>query len=189
MKTSEEMLQYCLDNKYIEVYNKKNILKFFDIIQKNLFKDEEVLIVFIGLHNYRSASKHDGNFAYAITNKRVLMSQKKLFGEIYQVVLLNNLNDITFQTGLVFGVITIDTMKETFNVAIRKAVAQDINDKLQGITYAVKNNTSKLQQVISQTQKSILEQLKALEDLFDMGILTDEEFTVQKNKILNRIRK
>lgn len=50
---------------------------------------------FIGLHNYKSASKHDNNFAYAITNKRLILSQQQALGEVVQSINLDNINDVT----------------------------------------------------------------------------------------------
>lgn len=82
MKTAEEMYNYCVSNGYGKGFNKKNSIKHFSIIQDALFPDEEVLCTFIGLHNYVSAAKHDNNFAYAITNKRVIMGQKKLLDKM-----------------------------------------------------------------------------------------------------------
>lgn len=182
MRTAQEMYQYCLDNKFGQGYNQKNALKHFSIIEKNLSADEDILMTFIGIHNYKSATKHDNNFAYAITNKRILMAQKKVIGEVFQVVLMDNLNDITLQTGIVFGVITIDTFKEKFNVAIAKNEAQNINNKIHEIIYLARNKATNIQQ---QSKKSVVEQLKELKELLDMGILTQDEFNSQKVKILN----
>lgn len=72
-------------------------------------------------------TKHDNNYAYAISNKRIIMAQKKLIGETLQSVAINNLNDVTLSTGLVLGIITIDTIKEKFNVGVAKHVDRSIN--------------------------------------------------------------
>lgn len=73
MRTANEMYQFCLDNGYGQGFNTRNSIKHFGIIEKNLGNDENVLFAFIGLHNYVSISKHDNNFAYAVTNKRRAM--------------------------------------------------------------------------------------------------------------------
>ena len=51
------------------------------------------------------------------------MAQKKVLGEIIQTVSLKNVNDITMTTGAITGIITIDTVKETFNIVINKSAA------------------------------------------------------------------
>lgn len=81
MKTAEQMYEYCLENNFGQGFTKKWGLKHFRVIEKNLLPNEEVLMTFIGLHNYQSMTKHDGNYAYAITNNRILIAQKKVIGE------------------------------------------------------------------------------------------------------------
>lgn len=180
MRTAHEMYQHCLDNHYGRGYNQKNALKHFGIIEKNLSSDENILMTFIGIHNYHSTTKHDNNFAYAITNKRILMAQKKIVGEVFQVVLMDNLNDITLRTGMVFGIIEIDTFKEKFNVAIAKQEAENINKKIHEIIYSAKNKAS----IDIQPHVSMVDQLKDIKELLDLGILTQVEFDLQKAKIL-----
>ena len=130
MRTAEEMYDYCKKNDYGQGVNKKWDIKHFTLIQDSLAPDEEVLMCFVGIHNYVSASKHDGNYAYAITNKRIIMAQKKMIGESIQSIAFNNLNDITLSTGLLMGVIVIDTVKEVFNVGVNKKQARKINEQI-----------------------------------------------------------
>ena len=99
MSTAEGMYQYCVDNHFGSGFNKKWGIKHFGILEKNLMPDEEVYMTFIGLHNFESATKHDGNYAYAITNKRIIFGQKALAGEKFKSVYHEKINDITFETG------------------------------------------------------------------------------------------
>nr|WP_279325660.1 PH domain-containing protein [Clostridium tertium] len=161
-------------------------LKHFQLIEKSLGSDEEILMCFIGLHNYISSSKHDSNFAYAVTNKRIIMAQKKMLGEIIQTVSLKNVNDITMTTGAITGIITIDTVKETFNVAINKSAARNINDKIHELILDIqesKVNSSSQKIGLEQTYSSADEILK-FKELFDMGVITEEEFNIKKKQIL-----
>lgn len=68
MRTAEGMYQYCLDNKFGQGFNEKWGIKHFEVLEENLMNGEEALMTFIGLHNYQSTTKHENNFAYAITN-------------------------------------------------------------------------------------------------------------------------
>lgn len=189
LKTAEGMYQYCLNNKLGSGWNKKWGTKHFKIIEENLLPDEEVKMPFIGLHNSISITKHDGNFAYALTNKRIMMAQKKaVTGEIFQSVSLNNINDITFQSGLVYGKITIDTIKETFNIEVDKDTAKRIKSLLHTIMDELKNVsvTSDVDMLsTAQNQLSIADELKKYKELLDLGVLTQEEFEKQKSKLLN----
>ena len=180
--TAKEMYQYCKDNGFGEGMTEKWGIKHFSVIEKDLSSDEKVLMCFIGLHNYISATKHDDYFAYVITNKRIIMAQKKLFGEALQSVLIDNLNDITIDTGAIFGKVTFDTMKEIFNVGTNKNSAKNIHSRVQKILFDLKNN--KNSSVQSQNISSADELLK-YKQLLDMGAITEDEYNEKKKLLLN----
>lgn len=77
MKTAVEMYQYCVNNNYGKGISKSWCEKHFNVIAKNLNPNEEVLMTFMGLNDFISMTKHNGNWAYAITNQRILVGQKK----------------------------------------------------------------------------------------------------------------
>lgn len=176
MRTAEEMYNYCIENNFGQGFNKKWALRHFKVVEKNLLPDEEALIAFIGLHNYKSMTNHDGNYAYAITNQRVIMGQKKLIGENLKVVLLNMLNDVSASTGTMIGTITFDTVKETFNVMVDKKQTNNIMSKIHDIIFDKSKESNKT--------GSVVDELKGLKELLDSGVLTQEEFDEQKAKIL-----
>lgn len=185
-RNANDMYKYCIDNNYGMGTDKSWALKHFQLIERSLGSDEEILMCFIGLHNYISSSKHDSNFAYAVTNKRIIMAQKKMIGEIIQTVSLKNVNDITMTTGAITGIITIDTVKETFNVAINKSAARNINDKIHELILDIqesKVNSGEQKIRVEQTYSSVDEILK-FKELFDMGVITEEEFNIKKKQIL-----
>lgn len=181
MKTAQEMYQYCIDNNYGQGWNKKWSLKHFSLIERALADDEEVLMCFAGLHNYVSTSQHDNNFAYAITPKRIIMAQQKVIGQVFQTVDIDNLNDITLNTGMLMGIITIDTIKEKFNVAVGKDIARNINDAIHDILFSLKEE--KKSSVSPQTIDSTDVILK-FKNLLDMGAITQEEFDRKKKELL-----
>ena len=181
MRTAEEMYQYCLDNNFGEGMNKKWGVKHFSLIEQALRPDEDVIMCFIGLHNYVSATKHDDNFAYAITSKRIIMAQQKLIGQNFQTVEIDNLNDVTMSTGLIMGIITIDTIKEKFNVAVNRLAATSINNKIHDVLSSLKQN--KNTPTIVQSSSSADEILK-FKNLLDMGVISQEEFDKKKSELL-----
>ena len=121
MSRAENMYNYCKENKFGSGFNEKWGIKHFKVLQDNLFRGEKVLMTFIGLHNYISTTKHDSNYAYAITNKRIIFGQKSLTGEKFKAVNHERINDITFNKGIIFGVLTIDTPQEKFTIALDSA--------------------------------------------------------------------
>ena len=66
LNNAKQMYQYCIANNFGKGMNQNWGIKHFTLIQNSLQSDEEVLMCFIGLHNYISMTKHDNNFAYAL---------------------------------------------------------------------------------------------------------------------------
>ncbi|MEK4578926.1 MULTISPECIES: PH domain-containing protein [Bacillus] len=184
MSTAEGMYQYCVDNNFGSGYNEKWGLKHFGVLEKNLMQAEEVLMTFIGLHNYESATKHDRNFAYAITNKRIMFGQNSLTGEKFKSVAYEKINDIKFEKGLLFGVLTIDTPQEKFNISLEKDSATAINKNVHQVLDSLKNSTTETQPV-STAVISVADELKKFKELLDIGVITEEEFNAKKKQLLN----
>ncbi|MGY2613737.1 PH domain-containing protein [Bacillus pretiosus] len=136
--TAEGMYRYCVDNKFGTGFNEKWGVKHSGILEKNLMQDEKVLMTFIGIHNSKSTTKHDGNFAYAITDKRIIFGQKSLMSETFKAVDFDRINDITFEKGLLFGTLTIDTPQEKFNVSLDKGSAASINKNIHQVLDSLK---------------------------------------------------
>lgn len=183
MKTAQEMYQYCIDNGFGEGQNKKWGTKHFSLIEQALGNDEYAIMCFIGLHNYVSMTKHDSNFAYAITNKRIIMAQQKVIGQNFQTVAIDNLNDVTMTTGAVFGTIVIDTIKETFNVGVNKIVAKNINNVIHDVLLSLKEDKKASANTNAPTASSADEILK-YKNLLDMGAITQDEFDEKKRQLL-----
>lgn len=187
LKTAEEMYKYCAENNLGTGMTKGWAIKHFNLLIENLKPDEKIYSVFIGLHNYKSMSKHDNNFAYAITNKRIIMAQHKILGANIQSVNIDNINDITLSktgiAGIGIGTVCIDTYKETFNVGINVTFASNVyncvHNALDEIKGSTLGNTS-----TPPVYNNPTEQLKEMKELLDMGIITPDEFNIKKKQIL-----
>ena len=182
MRTAEEMYQYCIDHNFGEGMNKKWGIKHFSLIERAIKDDESPIMCFIGFHNYVSPTKHDNNFAYAITNKRILIAQQKLVGQTFQTVDIASLNDVTMTTGVLMGIITIDTIKEKFNVAVNKKVAESINNTIHDVLFSLKQQKRNIAQ--ERPASSVADELLKFKNLLDMGVITQEEFDKKKRELL-----
>lgn len=171
----KEMYDYIEDNKLGYELTKGFAIKHCDLLLSKLQPDEEILVPFLGLHNFISATKHDKTFAYALTNKRFVLAQKKIIGEAYQSILLDNLNDITYNKGLLGGVLEVDTIKEKFNVYAQKQFIGNIYDLLHTNLEKLKSTTN---------TSSNLDEILKLKQLLDMGAITKEEFENKKAQLL-----
>lgn len=179
MRTAKEMAKFCKDNNTGSGMGRKWTLKHFKVVEKQLHNDEEVLFAFVGLYNYISASKHQSNFAIAVTNERIIAGQKKLIGENINTISRRNLNDISKTTGVIMGVLNIDTFKESFNIGTNKKEINTIYEGLNRVLFEQKN-TSKG----SGATQSPASQLKEFKELLDMDIITQDEFDAKKKEIL-----
>lgn len=126
MKTTNDFVDFCKENETGTGFNEKWLNKHFSVIETNLMNDEVGKVAFVGLKDFDSPTKHSGNYAYLITNKRIIMGQKKLIGENIVTVSLKNINDISMSIGIVFTKIVFDTIKETFGIGVSKAHGQNI---------------------------------------------------------------
>lgn len=187
MRTANEMYDNCVINGYGMGQNRKWALKHFSIIEKALSKDEEVLMCFIGLHNYISPTKHDQNYAYAVTSKRIMMAQQRVVGQNFQSVMLSNLNDVSMRTGVVFGAITIDTIKEKFNVGVAPVIANKINESIHDILYSLHQSSNSRDQIAVTNQPiSIADEIMKYKNLLDAGLISQNEYDKLKTSLINK---
>ena len=83
------------------------------VIEKHLNPGEEVNYAFAA---QRSLNRYSffSTYAVVLTNKRILLAQKRLlFGYSFLAITPDMFNDLTVNTGLIWGEINIDTVKET----------------------------------------------------------------------------
>lgn len=109
------------------------------------------------------------------------MAQQKLIGQNFQTVSLENVNDITMNTGLLMVVVTVDTMKEKFNIGVDKIAAQNINNRIHDILLkTMQKKTVSIQSNVTNVADEILK----FKNLLDMGAITQEEFEKKKSELL-----
>ncbi|WP_392587814.1 PH domain-containing protein [Serratia ureilytica] len=124
-----------------------------------------------------------------LTNKRVIFLDKGMIFGVKQVdVNLNNIVSVGGKTGLMFGEIMISTSGQNY---IIKNVMKSCVIPFTNLINDIRNVPTKITNSDSQPSKVSLsfdEQMAKIERLADMkeeGMLTDEEFQQQKQRILN----
>ena len=86
------------------------------IIDKHLNKDEKILYIFTGQKNsgYNSIFS---TYVIALTNKRIILATKRVvFGYFFKSITPDMYNDLTVHRGLIWGSITLDTVKEVITI-------------------------------------------------------------------------
>lgn len=131
LKTANELYQYSCDNGFGTGFGKNWGFKNFRLIQEKMESDETAFLSFVGLHRFRSMSTHQRNFAYAITNKRILMGQVRTFWRIrFESVPLNEVMNISFDKDKDIGVMKIMLPQDAVTIGMAQDTANALSQKL-----------------------------------------------------------
>ncbi|MFI3261143.1 MAG: PH domain-containing protein [bacterium] len=108
------------------------------IIQKHLNEDEEVLFAFVGQKN----DEFYNIFTTAVlvlTDQRLMIAQKRvLFGYFFKSITTEMFNDLSVYSGLFWGKVKIDTVKET--VVLSNVSKKGLDDIESNITLHMMRN-------------------------------------------------
>lgn len=98
------------------------------ILDKHLNPDETIKYVFAGQKNNSSISTPN-TFVIALTDKRLLFARKRLmFGYFFYAVTPDMFNDLKVNSGIIWGKIIIDTVKE---LAIISNISKDALSEIE----------------------------------------------------------
>ena len=97
------------------------------VIEKHLNPGETVIFAFAAQGD-KSSLEIFNTYAVVLTNKRILLAQKRVvFGYTFLAITPDMFNDLTVYSGLIWGKIYIDTVKETVILSnISKSALDDI---------------------------------------------------------------
>ena len=115
-----------------------------DVVEKHLNPDEEVKYVFVGQKNNRFYDIFS-TCVVAITNKRILIGRKRvIFGYMLDSVMPYMYNDLNIKSGVLWGKVTIDTIKEELIFSnIDKAALSEIETNISESMIALKRKYPK----------------------------------------------
>ena len=83
------------------------------IVERHLNPDEKVLFCFAAQKGFSSFDIFS-TFAVVLTNKRIILAQKRLiFGYTFLAITPDLFNDLTVKSGIIWCKVYIDTIKET----------------------------------------------------------------------------
>lgn len=129
-----------MNNVYEKVLEFKNkfpgtvawrLKKHCEVIEGYINPDEYVLYAFCGQKNEKRYDLFT-SCVIVLTNKRLLIGQKRVvFGSIYTQITPDLYNDMRIYKGLLFGKITIDTVKEVVTISnLSKSSLDDIETNI-----------------------------------------------------------
>lgn len=129
LKTSKEFCDYCFKHNFNENLSKNKLLKYFNLIERNLTNEDDVLITFVGYNYYPSSFKTKGPYVYAVTDSRILLARKKTFSEFFIGLNFDSLG----YTSLNREILSIDTLNERLNIKFFKNSSKQIYDEVYSI--------------------------------------------------------
>ena len=114
------------------------------IVEMHLNPDEEVKYVFAGQKNNKFYDIFS-TCVIAITNKRILIGRKRvIFGYMLDSVMPYMYNDLNIRSGLIWGKVVIDTIKEEVIVSnLDKASLNEIETNISESMIALKRKYPK----------------------------------------------
>lgn len=116
------------------------------VIKKHLSDDESILYVFEG---QKSSYLWDmfSTYLVALTNKRILVAEKRLlFGYYFISITPEMFNDLSVQSGIIWGKVFIDTIKEQVVINnIDKRALAEIQNKVSEYMLEEKRKVVKIE--------------------------------------------
>lgn len=168
-----------------DFYNKLNALSGADSfgtkkeikhLKEMLYENEEVFAIASGIM--------DGNtWLIACTNKRIVfIDSGMIYGVKHSEVMIDKVNGVSFKNGLMLGEIHIEDGASTRIIKnVQKYSTKPFVDAVhKAMELSKKSNTATVQ-----TNISVADEILKFKQLLDTGIITQEEFERQKDKLLN----
>lgn len=174
LKTADQMLRYCQEHGTDGGAWLNRNRSHFQVIVDDLKPGEYALIAFTGLMN-------GFNWGFAVTQERIIIGQRRLFGRFLKSVYLNRINDITMRVGPIHGFIEIDTLKERFEFCVKPDMAANIRDLLQ---VSIEKGMGQSKCAEKSNTSSLEDQILSMKKLLDLGAITQEEFDAKKKQLL-----
>lgn len=100
------------------------------LANKLINEDEEVLYAFAAQKDPSSFNIFS-TFVVVLTDKRIVLAQKRAIGYFYYSITPDMFNDLTLQVGLIWGKVIIDTVREQVYLSnLSKGAIQEIETVL-----------------------------------------------------------
>lgn len=125
MSSYNELLKFKKKYKGTIAFRLKEHCK---VLDRHLNPDEKIIYIFAGQKNFHSIAIPN-TFVISLTNKRLIFARKRLFfGYFFYSVTPDMFNDLKVNSGIIWGQIVIDTVKE---LAYISNVSKDALDEIE----------------------------------------------------------
>ncbi|WP_312158886.1 PH domain-containing protein [Oscillibacter sp.] len=108
LKKAEDMYAYSCEHNFGKGLTRAWGINSFRLVEQAMDEDEFAYLTFIGLHRFHSMSAHQRNFAYAVTNKHIIMAKMRLFSRSrIEIIPLNAISNLSFDNNDSIGIVKI----------------------------------------------------------------------------------
>lgn len=123
------------------------------------------------------------NGQFVLTNQRACFYRKGILGEVFETIPLNKLTSVETISRMGYRCLKLHTSHDAlaFKTFEKKEVFDQAYDRLEELRHPPEQPSDQPPDV------SILDQLKKLGELRDVGVLTDDEFAAKKAELLARL--
>jgi hypothetical protein len=148
-----------------------------ELLEKQLQENEIPLIIVQGIFEDKSG-------ILAATSKRVLAIAKFFFSSTSKDVPYEKITSVMLDNGIIQSKIKIEYSGGKIEV---NSIDKDAAKQMVELINAKKSEKEKSDSVSQNNDDDVYEKLKKLGHLRDIGVLTEQEFIEQKNKLLGSI--
>ena len=168
----------------IQNFNLDNVSTFLG--RKEINELPEILAENEKINNIIQGTYNNSQGILISTNRRLVFIDKGLlYGLKVEDFALDKISSIQYETGLLLGKVKIHTSS---NIA---SIENVVKSSARQFAESVRNLLSepKEKQIVQQnnSEPTVLDQIEKLAKMKDNGILTEEEFTEQKKKLLEKL--
>ena len=138
--TAKSLYDLCESFSGGEGFPEGSVVRHFQLTADALEPGEQVIGSFIGLHNYLKASEHDGEFAFVITNKRIIIARQLASRKIFQTIDLADISSVELTQKTFIARITLNTVSGLVYVGMKRKkgpyVQEWLNEAVAGVKVA-----------------------------------------------------
>ena len=154
MRSAQELYDYCFSNGYTAAQPEKLKMCCAGLVKK-LNDNENVLLCFMGIHNYISTTDYDGFYLYAITDQRFIMITSTLFGYKQRIFANHDITSIDCIAGMNLAKLKIGISGiGQLSVGMNEIIAKDIVRKLRELLPTLQSRPAFKNQKTDMVQRS-----------------------------------
>ncbi|WP_312938733.1 PH domain-containing protein [Oscillibacter sp.] len=148
LKKAEDMYAYSCEHNFGKGLTRAWGINSFRLAEQAMDEDEFAYLTFIGLHRFHSMSAHQRNYAYAVTNKHIFMTQMRSFMRSrLDIIPLNAVLNLSFDNNDSIGVVKIHLPNDAICVGMSQESIQALSKRFTELLPVIQQYAQQLPQI------------------------------------------